>query len=101
VVILNRGKIAAQGDLKDLRSIDYSLYELRVVGDGPRFRKALEGLDCRIEETDDGLMKVFMPSGRDRMEIFRTAAQSGVQVRHFVKSRTSLEDLFAKTVGVD
>ncbi|MHB8094028.1 MAG: ABC transporter ATP-binding protein [Candidatus Aminicenantales bacterium] len=101
VVILNRGKIAAQGDLKDLRSIDYSLYELKVQGDGPQFRKKLEGLDCRVEETDDGLIKVFMPSGRDRMEIFRAAAESGVQVRHFVKSRTSLEDLFAKTVGVD
>jgi len=101
VVILNKGKIAAQGDLKDLRSIDYSLYELKVQGDGPGFRKKLEGLDCRVEETDDGLIKVFMPSGRDRMEIFRAAAESGVQVRHFVKSRTSLEDLFAKTVGVD
>ncbi len=101
VVILNRGKIAAQGDLKDLRSIDYSLYELKVQGDGPQFRKKLEGLDSRVEETDDGLIKVFMPSGRDRMEIFRAAAESGVQVRHFVKSRTSLEDLFAKTVGVD
>jgi hypothetical protein len=35
------------------------------------------------------------------MDIFRAASASGVQVRHFVKSQTSLEDLFAQTVGVD
>ena len=42
-----------------------------------------------------------MPAEADPMEIFRTAAAVGIQVRHFVKSRTSLEDLFAQTVGVD
>jgi hypothetical protein len=42
-----------------------------------------------------------MPADKDRMEIFRSAAAAGAQVRHFVKSRTSLEDLFARTVGVD
>jgi len=42
-----------------------------------------------------------MPADKDRMEIFRAAAAAGAQVRHFVKSRTSLEDLFARTVGVD
>jgi hypothetical protein len=35
------------------------------------------------------------------MDIFRSAARTGVQVRAFVKSRTSLEDLFAGAVGVD
>jgi hypothetical protein len=33
--------------------------------------------------------------------VFRRAAEAGLQIRHFVKSRTSLEDLFARTVGVD
>jgi hypothetical protein len=35
------------------------------------------------------------------MDIFRAAARTGVQLRSFVKSRTSLEDLFAGVVGVD
>jgi len=35
------------------------------------------------------------------MEIFRAAARTGVQIRYFVKSQTSLEDLFAGVVGVD
>ena len=101
VVILNKGKVAAQGDLRDLRTINYSLYELKIKGDENRFRKDLEGLGCRVNETEDRILKVYMPAEADPMEIFRTAAAVGIQVRHFVKSRTSLEDLFAQTVGVD
>jgi len=35
------------------------------------------------------------------MDIFRAAARTDVQLRYFVKSQTSLEDLFADVVGVD
>jgi hypothetical protein len=42
-----------------------------------------------------------MPEGAAPMDIFRAAARTGVQLRYFVKSRTSLEDLFAGVVGVD
>ena len=42
-----------------------------------------------------------MPEGADRMDLFRAAGGAGVQLRSFVKSRTSLEDLFAGAVGVD
>jgi ABC-type uncharacterized transport system ATPase subunit len=54
-----------------------------------------------VEETEDRLIKVYMPADRNRMEIFRAAARTGVQIRYFVMSRTSLEDLFAQVVGVD
>jgi ABC-2 type transport system ATP-binding protein len=101
VVILNKGKVAAQGKLQDLRSIDYSLFELKVMGNESLFRQELESLGCRVDETEDRILRVYMPAERDRLEIFRAASASGVQVRHFVKSRTSLEDLFARTVGVD
>jgi hypothetical protein len=42
-----------------------------------------------------------MPADRDRMEIFRAAARTGAQIRYFIKSQTSLEDVFAELVGVD
>ncbi|MGD1009074.1 MAG: ABC transporter ATP-binding protein [Candidatus Aminicenantales bacterium] len=101
VVILNKGKLAAEGRIEDLRATDVSLYELKIKGDGEVFRKDLESLKCRVEETEDKLIKVYMPAGRNRMEIFRAAARTGVQIRYFVISRTSLEDLFAQVVGVD
>jgi len=101
VVILNKGKLAAEGRLEDLRAADGGLYELRIKGEGRAFHRDLEALKCRVEETEDLLIKVYLPVGLDRMEIFRAAARAGVQVRQFVKSRTSLEDLFAQVVGVD
>jgi hypothetical protein len=42
-----------------------------------------------------------VPADLDTREIFRVAREENVQVRHFVRSRTSLEDLFAQSVGVD
>jgi ABC-2 type transport system ATP-binding protein len=101
VIILKHGRVAAEGRMADLRALDYALYELRVKGEAGAFRKDLEGLGARVDETEDGLIKVYMPEAGDSMEIFRAAARTGVQVRAFVKSRTSLEDLFAGVVGVD
>lgn len=101
VVILNKGRLAAEGRMEDLRAIHYHLYELRIKGDGGPFRRDLESLGCRVDETEDRLIKVYMPEASDRMDIFRAASRTGVQMRYFVKSQTSLEDLFAGVVGVD
>ena len=101
VVILNKGRLAAEGRMDDLRAIRYSLYELRIKGDEEAFRRELEARGCRVDETEDRLIKVYMPEGADRMDLFRAAVRTGVQMRSFVKSRTSLEDLFAGVVGVD
>jgi ABC-2 type transport system ATP-binding protein len=101
VVILNKGQVAAQGEIEALKAVTYSLYELRIKGGGDGFIRALEGQGCRVEATEDGLFKVFMPPGLPRTALFTTAEHEGIQIRYFVKSRTSLEDLFAKTVGVD
>jgi ABC-2 type transport system ATP-binding protein len=101
VVILKQGRVAAEGRMADLRAIKYSLYELRIKGEGGAFRRDLEAAGSRVDEMADGLIKVYMPEGSERMDIFRAAARTGVQLRYFVKSRTSLEDLFAGVVGVD
>jgi ABC-2 type transport system ATP-binding protein len=101
VVILNKGKLAAEGRMDELQAIRYSLYELRIKGDGEAFRRELAAGGCRVEETEDRLIKVYMPEGADRMDLFRAAVRTGVQLRSFVRSRTSLEDLFADVVGVD
>lgn len=101
VVILNKGRVAAQGEMKDLKEIKYSLYEIRIMGEGKEFLQRLHNMECKVDVTEDGLMKVYMAPGRDPQDIFRIAADEKIQIRHFVKSQTSLEDLFAKAVGVD
>jgi ABC-2 type transport system ATP-binding protein len=101
VVILNKGRLAAEGLMEDLREIHYSLYELRVKGDEEAFLRELRETGCKVEVTEDRLLKVYMPEGAASMDLFRAADRTGVQMRSFVKSRTSLEDLFAGVVGVD
>jgi ABC-2 type transport system ATP-binding protein len=101
VVILNKGRLAAQGKLAELRELNYRLYEVRIKGDGEGFAARIKALGCRVEETEDKLIKAYVPAGMDTREIFRAALEEKVQVRHFVRSRTSLEDLFAQSVGVD
>lgn len=101
VVILKQGKVAAEGRMADLRTLSYSLYEVRIKGDPGPFRRDLEDLGGKVDEMEDGLIKIYLPEAGERMDIFRAAARTGVQLRSFVKSRTSLEDLFAGVVGVD
>ncbi len=101
VVILNKGRLAAEGTVSDLKQIEYSLYELKIHGDSAAFLERLRGLDCRVEETEDRLLRLYMPPDIGSQEIFRLAAADRVQIRHFIKSQTSLEDLFAEAVGVD
>jgi ABC-2 type transport system ATP-binding protein len=100
VVILNKGQLAAQGEISKLKEIR-DLYELKIKGEAQGFFRKLEEMKCRLEETEDGLLKVYTPPGYNRQEFFRIAAEENVQLRHFVKSQSSLEDLFADAVGVD
>lgn len=101
VVILNKGEMAAEGQISELKQVRYSLYELKIKGEEQAFLGRLDKLDGQVEKTEDRLLKVYLPPGTDPQEIFRIAFEEKVQVRHFVKSQTSLEDLFAKVVGVD
>jgi len=101
VVILNEGKPAAQGNISDLKEIKYNLFEMKIKSDGEKFLQRLKKIECRVEETEDQILKVYMPPELDPQEIFRIASEENTQIRYFVKSQTSLEDLFAKGVGVD
>jgi len=101
VVILNRGRLAAQGNLSDLRELHYRLFEIKIRGEADGFAARIRALGCRVEETEDKLLKVHAPADFDIREVFRAAEEARCQIRHFVRSQTSLEDLFAKAVGVD
>jgi ABC-2 type transport system ATP-binding protein len=101
VVILNKGEMAAQGQISELKEVRYSLYEMKIKGEEKAFLDRLAKMDSQVEQTEDKLLKVYLSPGTDPQDIFKIAVEEKVQVRHFVKSQTSLEDLFAKVVGVD
>jgi len=101
VVILNQGKLAAQGHISDLKQIKYSIYEMKIKDEGDDFIQKLKEMKCKVNKTEDGIIRVYMAPGKNPQDIFKIAEKKKTQIRHFVKSQTSLEDLFAKVVGVD
>lgn len=101
VIILNRGQVVAQGKLKELKALKFRLYELKIKGEREAWLERITQLGCRAEITEDELIRLYLPAEIDSQQIFRLAQEAGIQIRHFRRCQSSLEDFFAEAVGVD
>ena len=99
VIVMDKGQVVAQGPIEELKGPSGLVFELRIKGDLPAFLEVLAANGLESHGTDEDIMRVFVPAGRDQREIFRLAAAHGVQVRHLRPSIPTLEDVFAKAVG--
>jgi ABC-2 type transport system ATP-binding protein len=108
VVVMDKGQVAAQGPIDDLKGPAGRVFELRVKTTGgtlPGFIEVLQRAGMECHATDEDVMRVFVPASvaggdhRDQQAIFSLAAKEGVQVRHLRPSVPTLEDVFAKAVG--
>lgn len=99
VVVLNRGQVAASGSIEQLKQRNLARYEVRVKDEPRPLVEALHRAGCRVELDEDGTVNVSLPPGRDAQLILQAAAQARVQLRHFQPLRSTLEDVFLKTVG--
>ena len=102
VVVMDKGRVAAHGSIEDLKGPAGRVYEVRIKGDLPAFIAALEGQGIECHETDEDIMRVFVPAGHPAGEaarLFQLATKQGVQVRHLRPSLPTLEDVFAKAIG--
>ena len=102
VVVMDKGRIAAQGPIEGLKQPHGRVFELRVKTPGGDLESFLErlgaaGLDCHA--TDDDVMRVFVPGDGGARDLFALAASAHVQVRHLRPSVPTLEDVFAHAVG--
>jgi len=99
VVVMDKGTVATAGPIAGLKGPRGRVFELRIKGDSGRFVSVLRsaGLDCH--ETDEDVMRVFVPDDTGAPLLFRLASQERVQVRHLRPSVPTLEDVFAKAVG--
>jgi ABC-2 type transport system ATP-binding protein len=103
VVVMDKGRVATQGPIAALKQPRGQVFELRVKApEGTEWfvdRLRAVGLDCNA--TDEDVMRVFVPGDAGARELFALAAASHVQVRHLRPSVPTLEDVFAKAVGVE
>jgi ABC-2 type transport system ATP-binding protein len=100
VVVMDKGQVATQGPINELKGPSGRVYELRIKGDLRGFLDVLAAAGMDVHATDEDVMRVFVPAASgDHNAIFRLAAQFGVQVRHLRPSVPTLEDVFAKAIG--
>lgn len=99
VVVMDKGTVATEGPIEALKGPGGRVYELRVKGEADRFLQVLraEGYDCH--DTDEDVMRVFVPGDQGAQALFTVASREGVQVRHLRPSVPTLEDVFARAVG--
>jgi ABC-2 type transport system ATP-binding protein len=104
VVVLDKGLVAASGPIEQLKGPAGRVYEVRVKGLLAPFIDALRGAGMECHETDEDVMRVFVPGGStspgdDQRRICEIAMRGQAQVRHLRASVPTLEDVFARAIG--
>src|SRR6476661_2455832 len=102
VMVLDKGRVATIGPIKELKGPAGRVYEFRVKTPSGEVEPFLErlraaGLECHA--TDEDVMRVFVPGDGGARQLFALATAERVQVRHLRPSVPTLEDVFAHAVG--
>jgi ABC-2 type transport system ATP-binding protein len=107
VVVLDKGSVATHGPIDALKGPAGRVYEVRVKATGApvvAFVAALNAIGFECHETDEDIMRVFIPGefetrGGDQRRLCEIAQHTQVQVRHMRPSLPTLEDVFARAIG--
>jgi ABC-2 type transport system ATP-binding protein len=99
VVVLDKGTVVAQGAIDTLKGSRLQVFELRIKGDRAAFAAVLADSGFECHQSDEDVMRVFVPDEQGARALFAVAARERVQVRHLKPSVPTLEDVFAKAVG--
>ena len=101
VVVMDKGAIAAAGPIAALKQPRGRVYELRVktADELELFVERLRAAGLECKQTDEDVMRVFVPGDGGAHQLFALAAAEHVQVRHLRPSVPTLEDVFATAVG--
>jgi ABC-2 type transport system ATP-binding protein len=99
VVVLDKGVVATSGPIAGLKGPGGQLFELRIKGDSERFVGVLRAAGLECLDSDEDIMRVYVPDGRRAPYLFQLASEHRVQVRHLRASVPTLEDVFTKAIG--
>ncbi len=103
VVIIDRGRIVAQGSPESLRQTDPNL---RITikdapADAPEILGRIDAVTGVHPSSDGGFVVDFRGGSDIREEVFRTAVERGWVLLELARGRASLEDLFVKLTTHD
>jgi ABC-2 type transport system ATP-binding protein len=94
VIMIKKGRLVVSGKIDELKKIDRSVYEVRLKGDPGPCLELLVDLGCRCERGRQNTVRVILPPDCDARLIFDAARETGVQIRHLMHRRDTLEDVF-------
>jgi ABC-2 type transport system ATP-binding protein len=98
VIVLNQGKVARAGTIRELTGPRLQVFDVRFKGDATGVLTDVKDLGGDWREGEDGI-RVFLPEGEGPETLFRLAKESGVQVRHLRPGAETLEDVFLAALG--
>jgi ABC-2 type transport system ATP-binding protein len=104
VLVLDKGRLVATRQLLDASVPEPSAGETRTfevrVKDRPEvLSRRLQERGITVRSGREGVLFVGLPSGAGTAVLFEEARREGLQLRHLVPVRASLEDIFVEAVG--
>jgi ABC-2 type transport system ATP-binding protein len=98
VLILKDGRVAAYCDLEEERRSNRQFLEIEARGDTRAFAEAAAAIGCEYALSGERRVKLVLQDGVEITDLYRIAADRGVQIRRLNFKRDSLEDIFLKAM---
>ncbi len=98
VLLLNGGEIQRFGMIRELKEQDSRVASIELKGDSSAFADLAEARGWRFVPEEKNRGRLHLPPETSAREVFQAAGEAGVQLRSFVPSEETLEDLFLRTV---
>lgn len=100
VLIMNKGRIVSHQAIASALQIDkVNVVELKLAGDEQKILNQLA--QFHMEKDEKGVLRVHLPIDFPIRTLFRMAHDTNVQIRHFRRSKVTLEDAFVTAIGKD
>jgi len=98
VLLLKDGKVVKYGRISDLKSVDGRTVEVEIKGDISGFGEKVSERGWRIASNGKRKLKLNLPIETTSREVFEAAQEAEVQIRSFIPSEETLEDLFLRSI---
>jgi ABC-2 type transport system ATP-binding protein len=97
VIVLGGGKLLVAGEIQQLKQVHEQCFEVRLKGDVEPFARRLTTLGWSTELRED-MLQVRIPEGQSPQVLWKVAAEEHEQIRHLRPQRSTLEEVFLKSV---
>jgi len=98
VTILKAGRIVVHCNLDEERRVNRKFIHLEARGDPAGFLDAAGARGCELAVNGKRQIKLVLPSEMEIRDLYRLAAEAGVEIRSLSYRRDSLADIFMKAM---